>query len=275
MRIAVLAYHSQNITGRDYASNDHIAFERDLALISSLALPLISLKSVVRCLRSGTYHNIPARAVVLTCDDGTIQDWMDYQHPDHGYQESLAKLLRRQTHKHHYDEAGLLTSFVIASKEARAAIDTGCYTGIPLSQEEWWRDATDDGLVAIENHSWDHLHPVIPWLNGTYGEAGSFYSVDNYLKADKQVRVASEYIEQVLTGLNHQCSLFAYPFGHISDYLLNSYFPNFFSEHRIEAAVTTESDYLTEDTNVYAIPRFVCGNAWSQPDGLRVILEKL
>lgn len=295
MRIAVLAYHAQNCNGGDYANNDHIALQNDLSAIHSANIPLLPLADVVEAIILGTTDTLPNEAVCLTCDDGTSLDWKDYEHPLHGPQKSLANILREYLSELHSNAsaqrspeqrrntAGMLSAFVIASKTARKAIDEGCYEGLPLSADDWWSEAASEGLVAIENHGWDHLHPVIPKLDDPCCEKGSFYSVKSYASADLQVRRAAQTINATLNATptptkdsqSHQCRLFAYPFGHCADYLKDDYFPQYGTEHGMKAAFTTVPDYLTEQTNLFAAPRFVCGNAWNSAAQFQDILAGL
>ena len=41
MKVAVLAYHSQNVNGSTYATNDHIALATDLSLIRQRGIPVL------------------------------------------------------------------------------------------------------------------------------------------------------------------------------------------------------------------------------------------
>ena len=158
----MLAYHAQNCGGYSYSDNDHIAFAQDLTAIRDADLPLVSLRDIARHLASGSTEQLPERFVGLSCDDGTSLDWQDYQHPEFGFQKSLANILRDHLREHELQGEALLTAFVIASKEARAVIDRECYGGAPLSDDRWWPEAAQDALLSIENHSWDHLHEVLP-----------------------------------------------------------------------------------------------------------------
>ena len=63
-------------------------------------------------------------------------------------------------------------------------------------------------------------------------------------------------------------ALFAYPFGHVSGYLHDEYFPVFVQEHGTIGAFTTEPALIHADTSVYAIPRFVLGESWQSPQDL-------
>ena len=45
MRVPVLAYHSNNISGNDYASNDHVALAEDLRMIQRSGLRIVPQSS--------------------------------------------------------------------------------------------------------------------------------------------------------------------------------------------------------------------------------------
>jgi len=47
MRVPVLAYHSNNVGGNDYADNDHVALAADLAQIHARGLCIVPLARVV------------------------------------------------------------------------------------------------------------------------------------------------------------------------------------------------------------------------------------
>lgn len=275
MRGLVLTYHSQNCGGYDYSTNDHHAFEQDLQAVCENDLPIVSLKEIAEKLSAGEYSELPQRFVAFSCDDGTLLDWHDYDHPQFGRQRSFANILRDHRSKHGLTQNALLTAFVIASATARAAIDRGCYAGSALSTDDWWADAAREGLIAIENHSWDHVHPVLPGDLLEPGTAGNFYSIDNYKGADLQVREASRVINSRLAGTGHSSSLFAYPYGHAGAFLSEVYLPRYRSEHGIIGAFTTEHQFVDATTQVYKIPRLVCGDAWRTPEQFAAILQRL
>jgi hypothetical protein len=163
MRVPVLAYHAVNIAGNEYATNDHVAFAADLRLIDDLGLRIVPLHWVVDQVIGAADRDLTG-CVALTCDDGSAFDFHDLDHPTHGPQRSLFNCLQdfiaergaqAQPDLH-------LTSFVIASPEARERMDQACLAGLGWMGEDWWREANESGLMAIENHSWDHNHPGYP-----------------------------------------------------------------------------------------------------------------
>lgn len=272
MRVAVLCYHSQNIQGNTYALNDHIAFEQDIKKITERKLPIISVEQLVEHLKGTSVLDISA-AVVLTCDDGTSLDWLDYQHPEFGFQKSFNNILRQEIGSNL--QKSVMTSFVIACPTARRHIDKGCYAGAALSHDNWWLDAEKSGYWSIENHSWDHWHFCLPFQTTSEQPLGQFYTVDNYLRASKQVAQASRFINAKLVSVEKAVKYFAYPYGHAASYLKDHYLPYYYAQHGIDAAFTTEADFVTEASSLFSLPRFVCGEAWKSLEQFDFILEKL
>lgn len=60
-----------------------------------------------------------------------------------------------------------------------------------------------------------------------------------------------------------------------SDYLASVYFPGCQGEHRMLATFTTEPAVLTEESERYRLPRFVCGEAWRSPEAFAGLLDRL
>src|SRR5688572_29200633 len=84
MRVPVLTYHSNNIHGNDYAHNDHVALEHDLATIARLGYRIVPLAKVVEALDDPQLDLDDA--VAITFDDGSWFDWHDLEHPSCGPQ---------------------------------------------------------------------------------------------------------------------------------------------------------------------------------------------
>lgn len=272
MRAAVLTYHSQNINGREYGSNDHVALEADLQLLEALGRPVVSLQSIVDALRGRIAPETVDGAVAFSCDDGTVFDWYDLEHPVHGPQRSFANLLA----DHAARRGGAvppLTSFVIASPGARAEIDAGCYGGNPYSDDRWWAEAAATGRVAIENHSWDHAHTCVATISQREQRKGTFAGIETWAEADAEIRLAADFIDRQVPS--RRTTLFAYPYGAASDYLADEYFPRFGAEHRMAAAFTDGAELLTPGCDRWRLPRFVCGLHWHSPAELQRLLQPL
>jgi hypothetical protein len=271
MRLPVLTYHAVNIAGNDYATNDHVAFAADLRLIDDLGLRIVPLHWAVDQ-RLGTTSRDLTRCVALTCDDGSDFDYFDLDHPAHGPQRSLFNCMsdfiaergeRAQPDLH-------LTSFVIASPEAREHIDRNCLVGRGWMSERWWRPALESGRMAIENHSWDHNHAAVtlPGIGGM--QRGSFHAVDNRERADAEIAAAARYIDAATTP--HRATLFCYPYSHVNDYLRREYFPQCEKKHSMRAAFGDGATPLTLESDRWNLPRYICGWHWKSSEELRAIL---
>lgn len=271
MRVPVLAYHAVNIAGNDYATNDHVAFAADLRLIDDLGLRIVPLKWVVEQILGLADRDLE-RCVALTCDDGSDFDFRDLEHPKYGLQRSLLSCLRdfvsergpeAQPNLH-------LTSFVIASPEARERMDQACLAGQGWMNENWWHEASESGLMAIENHSWDHNHPCLESPGVDALPRGSFLDVNNYGRADAEIAAASRYINARIAP--QRTRIFCYPFSHVPDYLRTDYLPNHGSEHGMIAAMGDGATPVTMQSDRWNLPRYICGWHWKSPEALRSIL---
>src|SRR5690606_9046453 len=56
--------------------------------------------------------------------------------------------------------------------------------------------------------------------------------------------------------------VFGYPYGEAPEYLVNEYFPQNGKRLGLRAAFSTEAGYAKRDSNIWNIPRFVCGFHW-------------
>ncbi len=272
MRVPVLAYHAINISGNDYASNDHVAFAADLRLIDDLGLRIVPLQWVVDQV-IGLADRDLSRCVALTCDDGSAFDFFDLEYPDHGPQRSLFNcMLDFIAERGPAAQPDLhLTSFVIASPQAREKMDDSCLFGRGWMGENWWRQAIDSGIFAIENHSWDHNHPCLPAPGFDGMPRGSFLDVNNFTRADAEIAAATRFINERI--IPKQTGIFCYPFGHVADYLRDEYFPQFADAHGMLAAVGDGATPVTADSNRWNLPRYICGWHWKSPEALRGILQ--
>jgi len=271
MRVPVLTYHSNNVAGNAYTGNDHVAFAADLRLIDDLGLRIVPLQRVVDRLL-GRHGDDLAGCVALSCDDGTNLDWYDLDFPGAGVQRSLANCLRDFC-----DERGVaaqpdlhLTSFLIADPQARARMDRECLYGKDWMREDWWRPALESGLMALENHSWDHNHPCLP-SPGPHGLVrGDFLSVATEPQAEFEIAQAQDYLA---AKFRHRPSVFCYPFGHISPFLHDDWLPRRVPHIGLDAAVGDGAQPVTVDSDRWNLPRYICGWHWKTPEELRAILE--
>lgn len=273
MRVPVLTYHAVNISGNEYASNDLRAFAADLRLIDDLGLRIVPLHWVVDQLLGSADRDL-SRCVALTCDDGSDFDWFDLDHPTCGSQRSLFNAMMdfiaergavAQPDLH-------LTCFVIASREARDHLDRNCLAGRDWMRDAWWKPALASGRIAIENHSFDHNHAAIPSPGIDGMQRGSFHPVDTYKRADAEIAQATRLIDAAIAPA--RTTLFCYPYSHVNDYLRTDYFPRHQSEHGMRAAFGDGATPVTQASDRWNLPRYICGHHWKSPDELRAILAQ-
>ena len=134
----MLTYHSQNIDGNDYTSNNRHALASDVQAISSAGMRVIPLSDFVDWLIGKLPEAFARNSVVLTSDDAPIFDYEEVEYRDFGLQTPTRSILQHS--KAH------ITLFAIASPRAR---------------EEIGRDAlqriidliTTDATISIEERS--------------------------------------------------------------------------------------------------------------------------
>jgi peptidoglycan/xylan/chitin deacetylase (PgdA/CDA1 family) len=270
MRVPVLTYHSNNIGGNDYASNDHVALAEDLRRIRAAGLRIVPLSRVVDVLLGAAGEASVEGAVALCCDDGSWFDWYDIDHPTCGPQAGFATILRDFA-----AETGApvhITSFVIVSPEARDVLDRTCLAGRGWWTDDWWRDAEREGLIAIESHSWDHNHATLPETLRPKAQAGTFRSIDTHALADAEIRRANDWLDAHVR--EPRPGLLAFPYGETNAYLVGDYLPRHANEHRLRAAFGTGAWPVGFDSDRWNLPRYVCGHDWRSPDALVRLLDK-
>lgn len=263
-RAAILAYHSHTIYGDAYQQNDLLAFAEDLAMIQANGLNLVTLAQIAECIVNGA--PLPERSVALSCDDGADYDFIDILHETWGKQTSLGSSVRKSGQ-------AALTSFVIAEAEARREIDEKCLAGVGRMNDFWWADAVASGHIHIGNHSWDHQHRCLDRYSGIPNEDIEFRKVNSCSMADYQIRQSAALLRNKC--MNPGCGLFAYPYGHWSEYLVEEYFPRYQSEHGVLAAFTTEPEIVHSASSRWLLPRFVCGQHWRTQSELIHILSQI
>ena len=270
MRVPILAYHSNNVGGNDYADNDHVALAADLRRIHAAGLRIVPLARVVDVLLGAAPESTVDNAIALTCDDGSWFDWHDLDHPTCGPQRSFANILRDFA-----AETGAeahMTSFVIVSPDARAILDRTCLIGRGWWSDDWWRDAEREGLIAIESHSWDHNHHTLPATAQREQRTGTFRTIDTQADADAEIRQASDWLDAHCR--TPRAGLFAFPYGETNEYLLRDYLPKHVAEHRLRAAFGTEPRPLGRDSDRWNLPRYVCGHHWRSADELLRLIAR-
>ncbi len=272
MRVPVLTYHAVNVAGNDYDNNDLIAFAEDLAMLQRLRRRVLPLRQVVSVLLGDSDEDL-SDAVALSCDDGSDLDYLDLDFPGHGPQRGLyGSLVDFRQRFGQSAQPGLqLTCFVIADPEARARMDQACLFGRDWMGGRWWRQAGESGLIAIENHSFDHNHPCLP-SPGPHGLVrGDFHAVADAAKAEFEIAGAQHWLSEHLAP--ERPRLFCYPFGHVNEYLRSDWLPLRGPALGIEAAFGDGAEPLTEASERWNLPRYICGWHWKSPEQLERILS--
>jgi hypothetical protein len=267
----ILAYHAGLIDGPDYAQNDHVALREDLEVIAHLGLRVLPLQTVVDALLGRRDWSTLDGAVALTCDDGTAFDALPgREYGAHGPQPSLLGVLQAWIDEDPASRSqASLTSFLIASPEARAAMDRHCLFDRNDLDSDWWAAAQGTGHMVFGNHSWDHNHPILPPEEALPLSRGDFFAVDDEAKADYEIAQAQAFLAEAL-GQRPTC--FAYPFGHVPEFLRSTYLPRRGPELGLEAAFTTETGRVRPDSDRWALPRSVCRWHWKSPAELEALL---
>jgi hypothetical protein len=270
MKVPILTYHSMNIGGADYASNDLVALREDLPVIEAAGFRILPLVDLVERWLAGSLEDEPI--VGLACDDGSDFDYRDLVHPVAGPQRSVLNTLRDFRAANPDKQRGLsITSFVIASPEARAILDTTCMIGRGWWNDEWWRDAAATGLMGVANHSWDHNHATLPSSPHINIERGTFHSIATEQLADFEIAQASRFLRE--RAPNPAAALFAYPYGEPNAFLVENYFPRRAPEIGVMAAFTHAAEPLTRTSMRWELPRFMCGRDWKSPLELARLLR--
>lgn len=281
MRALVLTYHSHRVQGPDYARNDHVAFPVDLQNIARSGGRIVSLATLVDAVEAhqigSRVHDDAATMVALTFDDGPVWDFLDFVHPVLGHQRSFANAMLdfRATEAGHAQREITATSFVIASPDARRAMESTFDAEFTFLlpgtlRDDWWQEAIATGLLAIGNHSWDHLHPALESVAHSRQARGDFTQVTEVVDADAQIRAALDYVNTRTGG--RAAPYFAYPFGHFNRFLLDDYLPGAGRTMGLRAAFTTEPKAIDGSESVWRLPRFTCGHHWRSSDELAAIL---
>lgn len=278
-RVPVLLYHPQSIGHNCNADDtDVLALERDLAILREEGFSVIPASAAVGWYlgwQSG--DSLPARAVVVTTDDGHDRNYLRTPNQIRacaGNLPSVRELAERyQAH---------ITLFVIGSPAAREAIKAGVHS------DNWWWEAQHHPLLDVQNHSIDHEHsqithqisdPEIPAVLPAAGHAdGQWHGRldplrwNNWASADLAFRAAAKYIERE-SGWPPQ--LVAHPMGVVSPYVEHIYFPSFPGRYPTYAAFCTElpERYMTLRSRRWCLPRMTHLVSWRTGEELRAILR--
>jgi hypothetical protein len=276
VKIPVFAYHSMNVHGNDYGTNDHVAFAADLEQLTAEGFEIRPLHRIVEALRTEPESLEGHRIAGLSCDDGPDFDYRDLDHPTWGPQRSILNILRDFRERHPDTQPALhVTAFVIVSPEARAILDRTCMVGRGWWNDDWWAPAAATGLMGIGNHSWDHNHESFADPARPDEKRGTFLSIESFDAAEREIGQADRYLRAKVP--NPCASLFAYPYGEANDFLAGSYLPEYSArmarDGGLRAAFTTHPDYVSAGSDPWRLPRFTCGLDWKSPEDLQRILN--
>jgi peptidoglycan/xylan/chitin deacetylase (PgdA/CDA1 family) len=260
------------IDGNDYRGNDLKALASDLRQVTESGFRIVPLRSVVDAWLDNRGGELEGKVVALACDNGADFDYRDLPHPSAGTQRSMLNILRDFVAEHPGAQDSInVTSFVIASPEARAVLDATCMIGKGWWTDEWWQAAIASGMVHIANHSWDHNHETLPASFSQGVVRGNFLTINSEKLADHEIRRAADYLRS--HAANPGTGLFAYPYGQSNDFLTREYFPRHAAELGIRAAFTTRPAFLEPGCGQWEVPRFLFGRDWSSPAELQSILD--
>lgn len=106
---------------------------------------------------------------------------------------------------------------------------------------------------------------------GAGGNGGTFRDIASFDVAEAEIAIAAAAIRARADG--PAASLFAYPYGDASDYLVRDYFPLHGERVGVRAAFTCGAAPITEGTNRWAMPRYVFGHDWRSPGDLVALLR--
>lgn len=273
-RIPVLAYHSWRFEREEYAHNDHIALREDLRLMDAMGVQVVSLKTA---LREAIRPTMTAPLAAVTFDDGAKYDVQGYG-PESGegvtgFLPILRAHARRRRLLRRTQPTLHATAFVIASAAAHAQMNAGldaefAWIAADAWSDDWWREADRERLLSLGNHSWDHNHPNVD--TAIDAPSGDFLCVDTFERAEREIGDAQRTLQH---RYRLEVPYFAYPWGQCPDYLRMDYLPKFGAALGIQAAFTTDPEYLTATTDRWAVPRFVCGDHFKSSEELRAILQ--
>jgi peptidoglycan/xylan/chitin deacetylase (PgdA/CDA1 family) len=272
VRVPILSYQPSRIDGNDYRGNDLKALASDLRQVSESGFRILPLATVADAWLDGRHGELEGKVVAFACDNGADFDYTDLPHPIFGVQRGVLSILRDFIAEHPgAQDAITVTSFVIASPEARATLDATCLVGKGWWTNERWSAAIATGLMHIGNHSWDYCHPTLSRSVSQGRPSGTFLTVDSEALADHEIRRAADYLRK--HAPNPGTALFAYPYGQSNDFLVREYFPRHGGELGIRAAFTSDSGFLDARSERWALPRLRFGRDWSSPDELQRILD--
>jgi peptidoglycan/xylan/chitin deacetylase (PgdA/CDA1 family) len=271
-RIPILTWHPQRVDGGGYASNDLVAFGRDLETLHRLGLRVVPLAAIAEALVQRRLHHLRG-CVGLSIDDGSDFDFHDMPHPSWGPQRSILNVLQdfRARHGPQAQPSLNVTSFTIVSPGARAQLDRTCMNRCGWRNDDWWRAAEGTGLMAVESHGWDHNHATLDRTE-TSAPRGTF-DVRDAGEAEREIGNAAIVLREKRG--RGGAVLFAYPYGPANDFLAEEWLPRNGPRLGIVAAFTAYGGTgpVTADSSRWRIPRYVFGGEWKAEGELEAMLR--
>jgi len=257
----ILTYHATRLESWTRGGADLLALAADLDWLACSGVPVLPLHTLLA--------DESNEGVAITFDDGTRMDGESIQHPRLGRLPSMLSVLAAAKAQLPHLRA---SSFVIASPRARADLDRGLVNdyGEALMDSAWWRAASHSGLMDLENHSWDHNHPLVALSAQRDNRRGSFLDIETADEAEAEITAASDFIE---ANCGRRPIYFAYPFGEMSEYLRRQWLPTRGPQVQLEAAFSTEPRALSAGDDRWALPRFVSGRDWRDDASLSALLR--
>ena len=274
--IPVLCYHSWTVNGTDYGNNDHEALKQDLQILARKGYQVLPVEALVALLRGELDVSVAAgrKLVCLSFDDGRDHDYLPADYGEIGTIPGFHALLEQSREwLAQCVEGYRAVSFVIASPEARSIMDREAARGQDEWRDCWWEGCAQAGVIGIANHSWDHVHETLPEVRQRDNTKGNFHAIDNFEDADRQISAAQDYI-RLKTG-NRILPLFCYPYGHVSEYVRDEYLPQQGERLGLHAAFSTAGASVTPASNIWSLPRFVCGWHWRSPQEFEALLDEV
>jgi hypothetical protein len=270
--VPILTWHAMNVAGRDYSSNDHVAFRDDLETLHRLGFRVVPLREIAAALAANRLDELQG-CVGLSLDDGSDFDFHDLPHPAWGPQRSMANILADFAARHGAAAQPRLhaTSFTIVSRAAREELDRTCMVGCRWWNDDWWGLAERSGRLSIESHGWDHNHDS---LGATAARAPSgAFDLRTAEDAEVEIGQGCAWLRERRGRTGDM--LFAYPYGEASGFLATEWLPGNAARLGIVAAFTASAgEPVTPATDRWAIPRYVFGMHWKREGELETLLRE-
>jgi peptidoglycan/xylan/chitin deacetylase (PgdA/CDA1 family) len=265
----ILTWHAANIVNNAYSGNDLVAFSEDLVVLDKKGWIILPLSDAIDRWRR---DDLPPKTVVLTVDDGPVLDFRDFEHPTCGLQVSIFKRLIEFSKRPALNSRHRLhvSSFVIASAEARRELERVAFMDLKILPDDWWQKANQSGLMSIESHSWDHNHDLLERTAQRNNDRGDFSFIETADECEAEVGWASDFIQH---RSGRRPRFFAYPYGQSSHYLRLEYLPREGKRLGLVGALGCDPEPVSPSSDPWFLPRFVCGRDWRSGDELSSVLD--